>query len=199
MLRDYGKNYDGIWVKLGRPFIIILAFGLVVLAMYLVGYFWNMLSEKQETFQRDLEEEKDLLLDQVSVLAPEAGYVIEGDLSEQLYVPTLRAFVTNRSEQEMDRLFITVLFRTGEKIICRTRIPLLYLQPNDMREIKMRCAEILGFGTILKGLKLIDTTAKIYYRIEITRDDVTAVYYEGELEYKILGRQSPAEGWSAWK
>ena len=187
MLRDYGKNYDGIWVKLGRPFIIILAFGLVVLAMYLVGYFWNMLSEKQETFQRDLEEEKDLLLDQVSVLAPEAGYVIEGDLSEQLYVPTLRAFVTNRSEQEIDRLFITVLFRTGKKIICRTRIPLLYLQPDEMREIKMRCAEILGFGTILKGLKLIDTTDKIYYRIEITREDITAVFYAGGLEYKILG------------
>jgi len=193
MLRDYGKNYDGIWIKLSRPLIIILSLGLVVLAMYLVGFFWNMLSEKQETLERDLEAEKELLMDQVNVLAAEAGYEIEGDLSEQLYVPSLRAFVTNRSAQEIDRIFIAVVFRTGERIICRTRIPILYLQPDEMREIKLRCAEILGFGTVLKGLKLIYTTEKIYYHIEITRNDITAVLYENELEYKILSSFSAVE------
>ena len=43
-----------------------------------------------------------------------------------------------------------------------------------------------GFGTIMKGLKLIHTTSRIGYRVEITRDDITALFYSGELTLRIL-------------
>ena len=186
MLREYGKSYEGIWLKLSRPLIIILALALVTAVLYGVTVLWNMLSVKQEDIQKGLALQQQILRENISVLVTEAGYMTQKGPDEMLYVPALRVFVTNRTQSEVSRLFISVVFRTEDTHICRIQIPVLYLQPGETREVLIRCVEIIGFGTIMKGLRLIHTTHAISYTVELTKDDLTAPCDSGDLSFRIL-------------
>jgi hypothetical protein len=186
MLREYGKNYDSIWMRLSRPLIIVLALALVVLVMYLVSLFWGMLSEKQEKILDAARAQEEVLLERIAVIVIEAGYITEGTGSETVYIPALRCFVTNRTNTEMKQIFVTSTFKTDERYICQTQIPILYLRANETREVSLRCIEIMGIGTIMKGLTLLQTTNKIIYELSITENDVTAVAITDELKYKNL-------------
>lgn len=186
MLREYGKSYESIWVKLSRPLIIILALILVILVLYMVSVFWNMLSVEQENLLDGLQAQKNELLDKIGVLITEAGYVEEGESSNPIYVPTIRGFVTNSTENELDTLMLRAVIRSGDKIVCQTQIPIMQLQKKETRNISLRCIEMIGFGTIMKGMNLFQTTYENTYSIQMTYNDITVEVFADKLKYKIL-------------
>lgn len=186
MLREYGRNYDSIWVRLSRPLIILVSLALVILVMFGVTLVWNMLSEKQERLQMDLVKEQEALLDDIGILVTEAGYIVLPDPGEQLYVPAVRGFVSNRTQQELDRILLSADFKTDDRYICRSQIPILHLLPGETREIKFRCVEISGFGAIITGMNIMQTTNKIHYSVEIIRETISVQVDSGELMYKLL-------------
>lgn len=186
------KTIPLIFIQLGL-FLVILTLSafLVGVGIYGVTYFWNQLSTKQKKEQVELQRRQQLLREMVDLKITRAGYRARQNGRQTVYVPTLYLDITNLSNTPLTDFLVSVYFKLNQRIFCHSQIPILSLQPHRTVSVVAGCVEWVGFGSVYKGLPLIQTSQQVSYGIWCTYQEIQVKYLEAPLAFQVLRPEWP--------
>ncbi|MCD6192086.1 MAG: hypothetical protein J7L26_01285 [Candidatus Aminicenantes bacterium] len=188
--RQEKKTLPLLFIQIGL-FLVILTMSafLVGVGIYGVTYFWNQLSTKQKKEQAELQRRQQLLREMIELKITRAGYLVKQSGGETLYVPTLDLDITNVGDTPIHELLVSVSFKLNQRVFCHCQIPILSLLPQQNVSVVANCVEWVGFGSLYKGLPLIQTSQQVTYGIWLTYQEIQVKYLEEPLVFQIFRPQ----------
>jgi|Deesub1362B_J571_1020462.scaffolds.fasta_scaffold00001_97 hypothetical protein len=181
------RTFPFVLIQIGL-FLVILALAtfLVGFGIYGVTYCWNQLSTKQKKEQAEILRRQQILRDNIDIIIRREGYLVKESGRETIYVPTIYLEVTNLSNQPVEDFLVSVYFKFNRKIFCHSQIPIAMLMPGQIISLVANCIEWVGFGSVYKGLPLIQTSHQVSYEIWGTCQEIQTQYLEAPLLFQIL-------------
>jgi len=164
-------------------FCAVFIMGLILLAIAFLAT--KPTSRQKKDFQR-IAAQEDFLMENIQFSVSDAGYLRRSAGGQVLYVPALYIRIDNLSEITVDRLSIRVLFRRKDKDLCHGTGSVIRLTPGSSRDIVFKCLESTDFGTVFRGLNLLQTTQDLRYKLWVTYEDVTISPLQGTFKFKLV-------------
>lgn len=173
-----------IWFR--NLLILVLSFFVFISAVYFLFYLTSIPSTKQKREYKEREELREKIKGMVDCLVLEAGWQKRQAGGEVLYVPQIKILFTNKSSEPLKDIIIRAYFEVEGNRLCLDSAPVLKLDPATYTELVLNCTESIGFGTIFKGLSLIQTTKKVSYEIGLSIHNLYIPLIHDILEFKLL-------------
>jgi hypothetical protein len=186
MLFEPLPSKTGLLERLRRIFLLfcaVLIMGLILLAVAFLAT--KPTAQQEKEFQR-IAAREDFLKANIQFSVTDAGYLRRPAGVQVLYVPALFIRIDNLSEQTIERLAIRVIFKKKDKDICKGTGSVIRLMPGESRDIVFKCLGSVGFGTVFRGLNLLQTTEDLEYEVWVTYEDVTISPLEGTFKFKLV-------------
>jgi hypothetical protein len=186
MLFEPLQPKTGLLERMRRIFLLfcaVLIMGLILLA---IAFLATKPTPQQKKEFRRLAAQEDFLKENIQFTVSDAGYLRRPAGVQVLYVPALFIRIDNLSEQTIDRLAIRVIFKRRDKDLCQGKGSVIRLIPGESRDISFKCLESVGFGTVFRGLNLIQTTQDLGYELWVTYEDVTISPLQGTFKFKLV-------------
>jgi hypothetical protein len=187
VFQDYKKEKPGFLEILNKVVLIIPVILFLVVVVTLIVHFSGQLSSKDKKALRARHEREEALLSQIPVIVRDAGYSRRNIGSGEIYVPSLLVQVMNTDSGAQDRILLYAIFDRDGRPFCSGSISVYHLPPAESREVQIKCLESTGFGAIVKGLGLMETTTPLTYELYLQAGDVSVKVAEGGLSFKVLG------------
>lgn len=165
-------------------FCAVLIMGLILLAITFLAT--KPTSEQEKEYQR-IAKQENFLKENIQFSLVKAGYLGRQGGFQALYVPALIMRVDNFSDRSFERMLLRVIFRREGDEICRGSIHVTQLVPGESRDVVLKCAESVGFGTVFQGLSLIRTMQELEYQVWVIYEDVMTSPFEGKFKFKLIG------------
>lgn len=173
-----------IWFR--NLLILVLSFFIFIGAIYFLFYLTSIPSTKQKREYKKREELREKIKGMVDCLVLEAGWQKRQAGSEEIYVPQIKILLTNKSSDSLKDVTIRAYFEVEGNRLCLDSAPIFKLDPGTYLELVLNCSESIGFGTIFKGLSLIQTAKKVSYEIFLSANNLYIPLIHGILEFKLL-------------
>jgi len=187
VFQDYKKERPGFLEILNKVILIIPVILFFVVGVSLIVYFSGQLSSKDKRALRARNEMEKALLSKIPVVVTDAGYSRRSTESGDVYIPSLHVQVTNIDTEPKDRLLLYALFKRSGRPFCSGSISVYHLPAAESREAQIRCLEPTGFGAIVKGLSLLETTAPLTYELWLQAGDISVKVAEDSFSFNMLG------------
>jgi len=172
------------WLR--KAAILLLSLIIFVGAVYFLIYLNNIPSISQKRAYLQREELKAKIRAMVEDLVLEAGWEKRQAGIEEIYVPVVKVLVSNKSTEILRDLAFRAYFEVEGERLCLDSVPILKFDPGTNLELTLSCTENIGFGTIFKGVPLIQTTKKVSYEIGLSINNLYVPLGEGNLEFKLI-------------
>lgn len=168
--------------------LLILLTSLIIFSsgIYFLSYLASLPSIKQKRELQAKEELTEKIKKTVDYLVIDAGWQKRQAGQEILYVPQIRILLSNKSSESLKDLVLKASFEVEGNRLCFDSMPILKLDPGTSSEIVLGCVESLGFGTVFRGLSLIQTAKKVHYEIGLATKNIYFPLTEGYLEFKLI-------------
>ena len=186
MYTEYTERKTSFLEKIKKLFLVILSISIFIVGIIIIVHMMNILPGKQKKAYDELAKKEEELLKRIDLSIIEAGYLKRSAGIQDVYVPALVVQTTNTSEQACEQLMLTAYFERERKNICKDSIAITNLKPGETREILLKCLESLAFGTVFKGLSLIQTSKELQYDIWIDSEGASIEIVEGRIKFNIL-------------
>lgn len=192
MFKDYQKEKPGFLEILNKIILIIPVVLVFIVGVSLITYFSGQLSTKDKKALQVRNEKEKAFLSSISVVVRDAGYVRRNIESGEMYIPGLLVQVTNTESKPRDRMLLLATFRKGGRSFCSGSVSIFPVLSAESRDVEIKCLESTGFGTIAKGMSLIETTEPLTYELWLESGDLSVKVAEGSFSFKILSFSRPA-------
>ena len=186
MYTEYTEKKTSFWERMKKLFLVILSISILIAGMIIIVHMMNVFPGKQKKAYDELAKKEEELLKRIDLSIIEAGYLKRSAVIRDVYVPALIVQTTNTSEEACEQLMLTAYFERERKTICKDSISINNLKPGETREVLLQCLEPLVFGTVFKGLSLIQTSKELQYDIWIDSEGVSIEIVEGRIKFNIL-------------
>jgi len=152
------------------------------IAIYLIHFDSRQMRQELAKIQ----EEKEEFLSCFDIFVLQSGYLKKKIGVQDVYVPSLRIEVSNLTDREFGNLKFNANFKNEGKTLCRASASLMRLRPLETKEIYLRSIDSAVFGSLVRGLSLIETTGEIEYAVIISHQGKQATVAEGKLEFTLF-------------
>jgi hypothetical protein len=182
------KEKPGFLEILNKAILIIPVVLFFVVGVSLFVFFSGQLSTRDKQALQKRKEMSGALLSSISVLVRDAGYVIRSTGSGEMYIPALLAQVTNNVSESRGRLRLLAYFRKGHLHFCSGSVSIFQISSGESRDVEIKCLEATGFGAVIQGLSLAETTEPLIYELWLQSGDLGVKVAEDSFSFKILKR-----------
>jgi len=186
MLTDYGVPKLSFWERLKKLALIIPAALIFCIGLFVVSYFIGQHSTKQKNELKKMKIREDAFKRSVELSVLDAGYIIRTAGREEIYVPVVRCLISNATNETIEILMLYAFFTRKGEGVCQASFPVMGLKPGEEREVSLRCLDSIGFGTVIKGVTLAQTTTDIRYEISAYGKGAYIGLARGEFGFKLL-------------
>jgi hypothetical protein len=166
----------------------VLAFCLVLVLFALVA---SLRSGKEGREARRLAESRKVLLDSVRMAVVESGFLRRKVGTSDVYVPMVRVQISNVSTSTIENLEVMCYFESESVFSCQSYARIFRLGPGEITEASLRCIEPTGFGTVITGISLPQTTHPVNFSIQVHHQDAYATFERGTSTFRLLGPAPP--------
>jgi hypothetical protein len=187
VFKDYQKGRPGFLEILNKVIQFIPVILVFVVALSFVLYFSGRHSTKDKKASQMRNEMGKAPLSDIYAVVRDAGYVRRSSESGEMYIPALLVQVTNTESKSEGRLLLLATFRNRSRSFCSGSVSIFRVPPGESRDVEIKCLELTGFGTIAKGMSLIETTEPLTYELWLQSGDLSIKVAEGSFSFKILG------------
>jgi hypothetical protein len=187
VFQDYKKQKPVFLEVLNKIILIIPVILVFVVGVSLIVHFSGQLSSKDKKALRARNEMEKALLSKIPVIVRDAGYSRRSTESGPIYVPSLLVQVMNTDSNPQDRLLLYAIFNKSGQPFCSGSVSVYHLPPAESREAQIKCLESTGFGAVVRGLSLLETTTPLTYELFLQAGDVSVKVAEDSLSFKLLG------------
>jgi hypothetical protein len=174
-----------------RYLLFIPAVIVLCLILGLFALFSNLRSGKEMREIRQMEEKRQALLDSVRVAVVDSGFLRRNVGTRDVYVPMITVQISNISSTAVEDLAVTVFFESKGVFSCQGNQRIHRLPAGETTEASLRCAEPMGFGTLITGVSLSQTMQPVSFSIRILHQDVHATVQRGSATFRLLGIAPP--------
>lgn len=178
---------NGVWAEgLRKALIFVAAAGLFATGIWGILALNDVLTPREKAAVARLLAEERALAGKFEVLVLQAGFQRRFSGVKDIYVPCLLVQARNVSVEPSPQVILRASFTSGERAICVSGYVIPSLEPGKDVELWLRCVESVGFGAVVKGLSLAETTRGVEYSVTLEADRVEVEVRKGRLDSKFL-------------
>jgi len=177
----YGFHHRGVSVVLKRTLAFLLAILIIALGIGLLTILFNTPNGRQRRAMEKMRRDESRLAGGFDVLVIQSGYRVRKTEGHDIYIPALLVRATNISSETSKAAGIRAEFLRKGEIFCAADSRIPELNSGESSEIWLKCIDLVGFGSIARGLSLAETTEATEYRISLEARNVTVTVLEGTL------------------
>jgi hypothetical protein len=179
MLHQYTEHKKkSVWPVL-KKLVFLIPVGIIL-------YMFHLDSREMRQYLDKVEKEKETLLQSFDVYVFQSGYQKKRAGFQEIYIPTLVVRVTNLTDREFNNLRFDAYFQRDGRTFCRGAASLFRLKPLETKDVYLRCMDSVVFGTVISGLRLMETTDDIRYKVSIYHEKKHVTAAEGSIEFNLL-------------
>ena len=186
MYTEYTERKTSFWERIKKLFLVLLSISIFTVGIIIIVHMMHILPGKQKKAYEELAKKEEEFLKRIDLSIIEAGYLKRSAGIQDVYVPALVVQIANTSEEESEQFMLTAYLKRERKTICKGSIAMNNLGAGETREVILKCLELLVFGTVFKGLSLIQTSKELQYDIWIDSEGVSIKIVEGRIKFNIL-------------
>jgi hypothetical protein len=169
-----------------RRFLFLLSAVLVlVVSMIIFQYMSQVPSTKQKKAMATIKEKKESFLESINISVIETGYQKRISGVQTIYVPKICVQISNISAQKLKDFRLGATFSRNGNMICRDSVPVNNLMSLETRELYLRCIQSIGFGSVIRGLSLGQTSDDVNYDIWATSGGFYIQFLKGKLHFSL--------------
>jgi hypothetical protein len=188
MLTDYGARKPGFWERIKKLALIIPAVLIFLLGLWVLAYLTGQYSSKQKKEVQKMSLREVALRASIEFSVLDAGYIVKTAGREEIYVPELRCLISNVTNAMIENLLLYAYFTRKGEDVCGASFPVMRLKPGEERELTLKCLDSIGFGTVIKGVTLAQTTTEIHYELAAQGKGVYIDLGRGDFGFKLLNQ-----------